>query len=70
MNYVSIKYFQTALDAYAGRAYTYATELPLNVGDKVLCPTVNAEDNKAIVVAVGLEKPIFDCKVITKMDTE
>lgn len=65
MGYVSVKYKRPDINAFAGRAYTYYTELPLEVGDKVVCVTPNG-DTPAIVVDVELEEPTFKCKEITE----
>lgn len=66
--YVSVRYFQTDLGAYAGGTYIYQTNLPLVYGDKVIAPTQKALRNKAIVMATGLEKPKFPCKEIVEYD--
>lgn len=66
--YVGIRYYQTDLGAYAGGTYIYKTNLPLVYGDKVIAPTQKALKNKAIVVAIGLEKPAFACKEIVDYD--
>ena len=68
--YVGVIYYQPDLQAYGGRPYTYATDLPLKVGDRVIAPTQKVNEQKAVVVAIGLSKPSFDCKMITKYAEE
>lgn len=48
-----VKYFNEKMNAYMGGSYTYITELPLAVYDKVNAPTADGV-KKAIVVDVDL----------------
>ena len=78
MKFVSVKYHrpEIARDAYGGNAYTYKTQLPLNVGDKVFAPTKKEPMARAIVVdsevpaesISGAVLPIL--REITQYDTE
>lgn len=49
-----IKYFNEKVGAYAGRDYTYRSELPLQIYDKVFAPVKDEEDKRAIVTAIDL----------------
>lgn len=64
--YVSVCYYKEEFDAYGGRDYSYTTELPLNVGDKVIAPTVKNPEQRAMVTAVDIPEPPFACKEITR----
>lgn len=66
--YVKVKYFSEIGNCYAGMPYSYATQLPLNVGDVVLAPTAKApEGSRAIVVETFIPAPSFKCKEITRL---
>ena len=70
---VSVIYFDEKANAYCGRGYTYKTNLPLKVFQKVICPTYKG-DKKAIVMEVDLPDTAVDpawsnkLKEITKLD--
>lgn len=51
--YVKVMYFKDWRGDYGGNAYTYATNLELKVGDKVIAPTQSG-DKKALVVQVNV----------------
>lgn len=76
MQIVKVCYLKTEANAYAGRAYTYRTTLPLKAGDKVLAPTDKDPAQKALVIQVGLPESVIDpawadrVKTITQYDTE
>lgn len=67
--YVRVQYYKET-GFYAGCRYTYYTDLMLNVGDKVIAPTVNAARQKAIVTDVDVPMPSFPCRSITEYDPE
>lgn len=67
--YVRVQYYKET-GFYAGGRYTYQTDLMLNVGDKVIAPTVNAPRQKAIVTDVDVPMPSFPCRSITEYDPE
>lgn len=50
---VEVKFYREKAQAYVGRAYSYDTTLPLNVGDCVVVPAGTGK-NRAIVVAVNV----------------
>lgn len=59
--YVSVIYYSEKNNGYCGRGYTYKTELPLKVGDKVLVPVGNdVESKRAMVVDVDLPDSAVD----------
>lgn len=70
---VKVSYYKPEYKAYSARGYTYRTELPLKVGDKVIAPTVNGEQ-KALVTAVNLPESVINpawsasVKTIAKYD--
>lgn len=55
-----VKYFNERAAAYAGREYTYRSELPLQIYDKVLVPVKDSEDKRAIVTAIDLPESAID----------
>ena len=65
--FVGVKYYKS-FGGYGGRDYVYETELPLAVGDLVIAPTVNEPRQKAMVTAVDLPRPAFQCREITEYD--
>lgn len=69
MQYVRVQYYKET-GFYAGGRYTYETELPLNVGDKVISPTVNAPRQRGIVTDVNVPTPSFPCRRVTEYDLE
>lgn len=68
--FVSIMYYKTPANVYAGREYTYETDLPLQIGDKVITPTKNEERQRGIVRKINLAKPSFPCRKITEFDPD
>ena len=66
--FVAIKYYKGGF--YAGREYTYETKLPLNVGDKVITPTVSDPEQRGIVTAINIKEPSFQCRTISTYYTE
>lgn len=48
-----VKYFNDKMNAYIGGSYTYISDLPLSVYDKVKAPTYDGV-KKAIVVEIDL----------------
>lgn len=56
---VSVIYFDEKMNAYGGREYTYRTELPLALFQKVLAPTIDGL-KKALVVEVDLPESVID----------
>lgn len=67
--FIKVQYYK-AFDLYAGRLYTYKTELAVEPGDKVIAPTYNEPRQKAVVREINVEKPVFDCREITEFDPE
>ena len=73
--YVTVRYYRDEASGYAGRPYTYRTELPLKPGDKVIAPTAKG-DNAAQVAEINLPDSAVDptwadkVKEITRYDTE
>lgn len=68
--YVSIRYYKSPAGVYAGAEYTYHTDLPLKVGDKVITPTVKEPRQRGIVTKVNVPQPSFPCKDITEYDVQ
>ena len=75
--YVEIIYHKPELSGYAGARYTFHTDLPLVVGQKVLVPSNDGEPKKALVMAVGIDESKIkgqpwakNIKSITQLDTE
>lgn len=66
--FVNCLFYKDEAQGYSGRAYTYRTELPLKVGDKVLLPVRGDEPKRGMVVMVHLNEPKFPCSEITEMD--
>lgn len=64
--YIKVMYFKDEQGDYGGRPYTYATELPLKVGDKVLAPTVSG-DKKALVTQAGVPEGEIDIRWADKI---
>lgn len=67
--YVRVKYHKGG-GAYAGPAYTYTTEMPLEVGDQVIAPTAKDYRVRALVTEIDAPEPMFPCKAITEYDPE
>lgn len=71
---VNIRYYKPLHKAYAGNTFTYRTDLPMNVGDKVMAPTKGG-DKRAMVVEVNVPESRVDerimplLKEITAYDT-
>lgn len=64
--YIKVMYFKDEQGDYGGRPYTYATELPLAVGDKVLAPTVSG-DKKALVTQTEVPEGEIDIRWAGKL---
>ena len=73
---VFVKYYRDAVSGYCGRTYTYKTEMPLKVGDKVIAPTRNEPRQRAMVTAINLHESVIspkwekDVKYITEYYVE
>lgn len=71
---VNIRYYKPLHKAYAGNTFTYRTDLPMNVGDKVMAPTKGG-DKRAMVVEINVPESRVDerimplLKEITAYDT-
>ena len=51
----AVMYFNEEMNAYAGKAYTYYTKLPLKVFDAVLAPVgYKGEKKKAVVIDIDI----------------
>lgn len=73
--YVKVKFFRKSAMGYVGREYTYETDLPLHVMDKVVVPAGAGGKNRAIVTAVDVPEidinpAYFPLKRITEYDEE
>lgn len=73
--YVKVKFFRKSANGYVGNAYTYETDLPLKVMDKVFVPAGIGGKNRAIVTAVNVPESdinpeYFPLKRITEYDEE
>lgn len=53
MDFVQVQFKSRYSDQYSGRAYTYISDVPLEVGDMVTVPTANG-DGEARVCRVGI----------------
>lgn len=73
---VKAMYHKPKLNGYGGQAYTFLTDLPLRPGDKVLVPSAEGAEKKAIITEVDLPEsaiaPAWADRVkhITKYDAE
>ena len=67
--FVEVQYYKGA-GFYAGARYIYETRLPLEIGDKVIAPTVNEPRQRAIVASVNVATPRFPCREIMEYDPE
>lgn len=71
---VSVLYYNDNLKGYSGRKYTYRTELPLAVFQKVIVPVADGSKKKALVTDVDLPESTVDpawadkLKNITELD--
>ena len=75
--YVEVLYHKPEACGYAGQRYTFYTELPLTVGQRVLVPTDKGDLKRALVMAIDVdESKIIDqpwaknIKKITQLDIE
>ena len=68
--FVSIMYYKTPANVYAGKEYTYETDLPLQIGDKVITPTAKEPRQRGIVTMLNVAQPGFDCRKITEYDLD
>lgn len=73
--YVKVKFFRRSAMGYVGSEYTYETDLPLKVMDKVVVPAGAGGKNRAIVTAVNVPESdinpeYFPLKRITEYDEE
>lgn len=71
--FVEVKFYREKAQAYVGRGYSYATDLPLKVGDRVIVPAAGGK-NRAIVTAINvppenIDLNCFPLKKITGYDT-
>jgi hypothetical protein len=67
--FIKVQYYK-AFDLYAGRLYTYKTELAVEPGDKVIAPTYNEPKQKAVVREIDVPEPEFVCREIMEFDPE
>nr|DAK83803.1 MAG TPA: primosome assembly protein PriA [Caudoviricetes sp.] len=70
--YVGVKFYRESAQGYVGRAYSYETELPLNIGDRVVVPAGSGK-NRAIVTEINVPQEhinpdYFPLKRITEYD--
>ena len=52
----------------SGRCYNYFTDIPLSVGDKVICPTRQGE-SKAVVTAVDVPESKINDRIMPLLKT-
>lgn len=69
---VEVKFYREKAHAYVGRGYSYDTELPLKIGDRVIVPAAGGK-NRAIVTAINVPEEninpdYFPLKKITEYD--
>lgn len=57
---VSVIYYDHKISGYAGREYTYKTELPLKPFQKVLVPVADGTKKRALVTNVDLPDSVID----------
>ena len=60
---VNIRYYKPLHKAYAGNTFTYRTDLPMNVGDKVMAPTKGG-DKRAMVVEINVPESRIDARIL------
>jgi len=70
---VEVKFYREKSQAYVGRGYSYDTEMPLKVGDRVIVPATGGK-NRAIVTEVdvpaeNINPDYFPLKQIAEYDT-
>ena len=70
--YVGVKFYRESAQGYVGRAYSYETDLPLRVGDRVVVPAGEGK-NRAIVTEANvpqesINSAFFPLKRITEYD--
>lgn len=71
---VSVLYYNDNLKGYSGRKYTYRTELPLTVFQKVIVPVADGSKKKALVTEINLPESVVKpewadkLKNITELD--
>ena len=77
--FVGIWYLKTPANVYVGRngakteaesCYIYETDLPLQIGDKVITPTAKEPRQRGIVTMLNVAQPGFDCRKITEYDLD
>lgn len=73
--FVKVKFFRRSAMGYVGSEYTYETDLPLKMMDKVSVPAGAGGKNRAIVTAVNVPEgdinpAYFPLKRITEYDKE
>lgn len=70
---VSVIYYDEKVNAYCGRDYTYKTDLPLKVFQKVIVPVPDGK-KKALVTDINLPDSVVDpawadrIRTITELD--
>lgn len=67
--YINVKY-KVDDHHYSDKSYTYHTELPAKLGDKVVAPTPKNPMQEALVVGVNMPEPPFKCKSIVEFVPE
>ena len=71
---VSVLYYNDSVGGYSGRSYTYRTELPLEVFQRVVVPVADGSKKKALVTEINLPESVVDpswadkLKSITELD--
>lgn len=66
MMFASVKYKTSDTPTFSEKSYTYKTDLPLRLGDRVITPTPKNILQEAIVVGVNMPEPPFPCKSIVE----
>lgn len=68
MKYYGVLFKKDTIEGYGGREYYYCSNLPLEIGDKVMLPTAKGEDSKGIVTNKIDFAPPYPCREITEYD--
>ena len=55
--FVKVQFYKPRNNGYGGMAYTYRSDIDLAPGDKVICPTANDPEQRAMVVETNVPEP-------------
>ena len=66
--FVNVQYLKLKTDSgmrvFGGREYTYETDFDLRVGDVVIVPAGDSDNEVAKVTEVNVARPTFQCKKV------